>query len=57
MKLKVGCSFLCLLSEEKYEENMKYIADIGRMMLSAGEPAPCLQFKVSQWYCYKSSIT
>jgi hypothetical protein len=35
------------LSEEKYEENMKYIADIGRMMLSAGEPAPCLQFKVS----------
>ena len=25
---------------------MEYIAAIGRMMLRAGEPAPCLQFKV-----------
>jgi hypothetical protein len=31
---------------KKYEENMEYIAAIGDMMLRAGEPAPCLQFKV-----------
>lgn len=34
-------------SEEKYERNMTYIAHIGDMMLRAGEPAPCLQFKVT----------
>ncbi len=50
---KSWLKFSLFVSEEKYEENMKYIADIGRMMLSAGEPAPCLQFKVSQRYCYK----
>ena len=33
--------------QEKYKDNMETIAEIGQIMLRAGEEFPCLQFKIT----------
>ena len=33
--------------EDKYDFNMEYITEIGRMMVRSGAVKPCLQFKIT----------